>query len=1706
MGLRKLFKERSNKSGPDGDGKLKKSVRLEESLQEIQGRYRKLLNHTQAIQYTHDLQGQFLSVDQEITEFLGYDRNSLLNMNIRTLLASEVRHKFEVYLGEIKRQGVSEGLMVVQTASGEKRILKYYNTLWTEDVATPFVQGIAYDVTEQKQTKKALKQLSEQLSIILKSLPIVCYISKAEEDYGATYITHNVKAITGFEQTDFTSKSSFWSDRVHPEDAPKIFADLPRIFEKGYHEHQYRWQVADGSYKWFYDYTRLIKSSDGKNYIIGMMQDITERKRAEEALLNAAQQWRTTFDGINDFVSLLDLDGKILRCNKAMKDFVGKPFNEIINHSCWEIILGATTPIEDCPFLRMKETLHRETTILSVNDLWFNVSVDPIFDQASRLIGAVNIISDITKRKQAEEALRLFERAIETLQLGLTITDSHGKIIYINLAEAKMHGYQVEELIGKDVRILAPREIWNPMTVEQLLKMNSWKRETINIRKDGSTFPVHLLSVVVPNVPGDALGVITTCEDISERKRAEVTFRRSEEKYRTILENIEDGYYEVDIAGNFTFFNDSICRIWGYPKEELMGMNDRQYTDQENAKKLFQAFNKVYRTGEPTKEVGWEIIRKDGTKRYIEASASLLKDSSGKPIGFRGIIRDVTEHIQAEEAVTRLSHENAIMVEIGRIISSTLNIDEVYERFSEQVRKLIPFDRISVNLINPDRNSITVAYAFGIKVGDLPEGAVLPLDDPFSKNILNKRQGVLILPEDESELAKNYPNLVKHFRIGIRSIMTVPLISKDQVIGLLHFQSLKPNSYTESDLKLSERIGNQIAGAIANAQLYAERKRAEEALKKSEEEAKWLSQENAVMAEIGRIISSTLNIDEVYERFSEEVRKLISFDRIMINIVNLKNNTTSFAFITGIDVQGRRVGDIVPLEGTATGECVRMRSSFLFQTESMDEVVKRFPGLLPTFKAGLRSMIFSPLISEDQVIGALSLRSTKPNAYTETDLRLAERVGNQIAGAVSNSQLFIERKRAEESAARFSKENAIMAEIGRVVSSTLNIDEVYERFVEEVRKLIPFDRIAVTIINYKDHTGTMAYASGVEVPNRKKGEVIPLKSLVYEKIIATRAGILIQTEDEKELEERYPGLLAIRAGFRSMISVPLISKDQVIGVLHLRSLKPNAYTESDLTLAERVCNQIAGAIANAQLFIERKQMEEALRKSEERFRDLYDHAPLGYHEYDAEGRITCVNRTDLEMLGYTAEEMIGQSMWKFNVGENTVREQILAKLAGTLRPGRNLERTYRRKDGTTFPVLIEDRLILDEKGQIKGIRCTIQDITERKRVEEEKASLKEQLRQSQKMEAIGKLAGGVAHDFNNLLTVIHGYSELMLNSLDQNSRLRQDVQEIMHASERASSLTRQLLAFSRKQVLQPKVLDLNAHVSNMDKMLRRMIGEDIELVTLLVTDLGRIKADPGQIEQVLLNLAVNAKDAMLSGGKLTIETANVKLDENYACSRVGVTPGDYVMLSMSDTGVGMAPETKERIFEPFFTTKDTGKGTGLGLSTVYGIIQQSGGNIWVYSEPGLGTTFKIYLPTIEGNTESLRPAAVSTKSLQGSETILLVEDEEMVRKLACTVLEKNGYRVLEASNGDKALDVVQGQNGNLIHLMVTDVVMPGMSGRQLADRLVSLQPELKVLYMSGYTDNAIVHHGVLDPGVAYIQKPFTPDALASKVREILDGN
>ena len=520
---------------------------------------------------------------------------------------------------------------------------------------------------------------------------------------------------------------------------------------------------------------------------------------------------------------------------------------------------------------------------------------------------------------------------------------------------------------------------------------------------------------------------------------------------------------------------------------------------------------------------------------------------------------------------------------------------------------------------------------------------------------------------------------------------------------------------------------------------------------------------------------------------------------------------------------------------------------------------------------------------------------------------------------------------------------------------------------------------------------------------------------------------------------------------------------------------------------------------------ERKQAEETLQESEERYRSILDNIEDGYFEVDLAGNFTFFNESVCRIMGYAKEELFGMNDRQYTDPQNAKKlYQTFNQVYRTGEPVKGFDWVITRKDGAKRFVEASVSPMKDSKGQPCGFRGIVRDITERKKSEQEMAALQEQFRQSQKMEAIGRLAGGIAHDFNNLLTVIRGYSQLSLMDLRENEKLRGHIEEIQRASQKASDLTHHLLAFSRRQIMEMKILDLNTLLKDLDRMLHRVIGEDIELTYRLANDLGKVKIDLGQIEQVILNLAVNARDAMPSGGKLTIETSNAELDETYARTHIGSKPGHYVMLSVSDTGVGMIPEVRERAFEPFFTTKEKGKGTGLGLSTVYGIVKQSGGNIWAYSEPGRGTTFKIYLPQADEFLMEAAEKAEAAEILKGSETILVVEDEEEVLKLVAQILTGQGYTVIEASDGDEAMDFASQYERKPIHLLLTDVVMPGMSGGELAQTLKVQHPGLKVLYMSGYTDNAIVHHGVLEEGINYIQKPFTLDALARKVREVLD--
>ena len=526
-------------------------------------------------------------------------------------------------------------------------------------------------------------------------------------------------------------------------------------------------------------------------------------------------------------------------------------------------------------------------------------------------------------------------------------------------------------------------------------------------------------------------------------------------------------------------------------------------------------------------------------------------------------------------------------------------------------------------------------------------------------------------------------------------------------------------------------------------------------------------------------------------------------------------------------------------------------------------------------------------------------------------------------------------------------------------------------------------------------------------------------------------------------------------------------------------------------------DRAAGVQGIARDVTARKRAEEALRANEERFRALLENSADGITVMAADGTVTYISPAGERLLGRPQAEVIGH--YRADLLQPEEAAQVRADFNDLLaHPGAQQQVSFRVRnaDGTWRWIEGVWTNLIDNPS-VQGVVLNYRDVTER-------VSLEDQFRQAQRMEAVGRLAGGIAHDFNNLLTAINGYADLGLMAMRQDDPLRRHLGEIKKAGSRAATLTRHLLAFSRRQVLQPKVLDVNALIADLGGMLPRLIGENIELRTLAGEGLGHIRADPGQLEQVIVNLVVNARDAMPDGGRVVLETRNVFLDDAYCREHLDVTPGPYVMVAVTDTGVGMDEQTRQRIFEPFFTTKEVGKGTGLGLSTVFGIVTQSGGHVWVSSEPGKGTTFKIYLPRVDGEVEKTGGGDGTDEIIGGGETILLVEDEDLVRGVAVAALKGAGYRVLEARNGGEALLLFE-KHADKIDLLVTDVVMPGVSGKILAERLAQIRPGLRVLYMSGYTENTVVHHGVLEEGINFLEKPFPPNQLILRVRKVLDG-
>jgi two-component system cell cycle sensor histidine kinase/response regulator CckA len=984
----------------------------------------------------------------------------------------------------------------------------------------------------------------------------------------------------------------------------------------------------------------------------------------------------------------------------------------------------------------------------------------------------------------------------------------------------------------------------------------------------------------------------------------------------------------------------------------------------------------------------------------------------------------------------------------------------------------------------------------------------------------------LAIRTGNSVIAKNilndpaFRNLRKGaVKYGYSSSVALPLITDGQSIGVLGIHAKGPDAFDTDEMKLLEELSNDLTYGILALRTQTERKRAEETLRQSEERYRtlaetaedvifildpeghfqYINQFGAIQLESDpeKILGKTLPQlfpPEAAEKQMLALKTVVESRKPFFQEINIALPTGdiySDVRLIPVFAEGKEVQSVMGIARDITERKLAEKALRQAEEKYRDIVENAVEGIFQTTPEG-RFISANPALarihgfdSPEELIS--STIAMGHETFVDRNRRAEFARSLRTQGTIQNFEAQVYRKDGSpiwvlmNTRARRNSEGKLLYYEGTVqdITERKQAVEALKKSEHKYRNLIDTARDVIFTLSLN-------------------GTILSLNPVFEELVGWSRT----KWVGKSFVPLVHPGdaPLALK-----MFEIALQGETTPLFELRISTRQGEYITGELIAVPQLEGGKMVSVLGIARDITERKRAEEQLKKSEARLRLQIDRMPIGCITWDSKFRVVSWNPTAEKIFGFSEDEALGKHPYDLIVPKDTQPhvDTILRRLLEGDTSAHSLNKNI-TKDGRTIICDWTNTPLKETDGKVVGVLSMAQDITERIRSEEEAKALQEQLRLSQKMEAIGQLAGGIAHDFNNILTIIGGYIQFSLMELEQGSPLRPNIEGIQRAAERAANLTRQILAFSRRQLMEMRVLDLNTLLQDLDKMLRRVIGEDIHLVTTLSESLGRIKADPGQIEQVILNLAVNARDAMPKGGNLTIETANVELDQIYARNHVAVKPGRYVMLSVSDTGVGMIPEVKDRVFEPFFTTKDKGKGTGLGLSTVYGIVKQSGGNIWVYSEPNHGTTFKIYLPLADEALEENKVEVMAEALPRGDETVLVVEDDEVVRKLIVQILKRQGYNLLEAGDGKDALQICEQHKGTA-HLVVTDVVLPGMNGREVADHLLSLCPGMKVLYMSGYTDNAIAYHGVLERGVNYIQKPFTLEGMARKVRQILDS-
>ena len=865
------------------------------------------------------------------------------------------------------------------------------------------------------------------------------------------------------------------------------------------------------------------------------------------------------------------------------------------------------------------------------------------------------------------------------------------------------------------------------------------------------------------------------------------------------------------------------------------------------------------------------------------------------------------------------------------------------------------------------------------------------------------------------------------------------------------------------------------------------------------EEHQTRQQETKALASIGRLLSERLDPDVVGQRIAESLRALLGAHSAVVYRLSTDTSTLLALAHSKESAPGGGWRPTRGLRAGAIGLAMRERRTITTPDALADDRLEFTPEFREDLgRLGERAILAVPLLTQDQLIGVLAVRNTTGTVFDARAVQLAETLADQAALTLEHARLFADEERRR-------REAEILAELARTIGATLDLDTVLRRVTEAAQELCGSDGAVIGLRVLESDAVRLRYWTARWYTDLSRVRVEPGKGLGGLALAERRP---LRTDDymrDPRISSHYRKHVGA-LGITAEMVVPVLIEDRIEGLLYVDNRSSRPFTDRDESVLARLAAQAAIAIRNAQILEAEhlargtaERLVRALRESQERFQFVARATNDAVWDWDLISDGIWWNEGIQSLFGY-APEQVGpdHAWWREQVHPEDL-ERVRAEIRSAVDGGAeswSAEYRYRRADRSYAEVLDRGYVLRDAEGRATRMIGAMMDVTQRKQLADE-------LRQAQKMEAVGQLAGGIAHDFNNLLTIITGRGHLLLGRLQADDPARRSVELIQKTADRAAALTRQLLAFSRKQVLERRILDLNALVEDTSAMLRRLIGEDVDLQLTLGARVGRVNADPGQLEQVLMNLAVNARDAMPRGGALGIQTDSARIEAAAPGRPDALPPGPYAVLRVMDTGLGMDAATQARIFEPFFTTKEPGKGTGLGLSMVHGVVRQHGGAIHVRSVVDGGTTFEMYLPQVERPVEADDEDDTASRGAIGRETILLVEDEDDVRALAREVLERQGYEVIEAADGAQALGMCETASDR-VDLILTDVVMPRMSGRELVDRVRATRPDMRVLYMSGYTEDAILRHGVRDASTLLLGKPFAPADLVRKTREVLD--